>query len=166
MPCPFSLGTQGLSCPKLPSSSCPQVYLFELHITDAQTTSAGGYRCEVSTKDKFDSCNFNLTVHGEGCPGSHLVLWSSWVLVPWACLYLTTKEGDSLWPDASADHPGCERNACFQENRGSKLRVGCCFCVPASHSLTVSWEVRGKQPMVETGMRNCSATLNMNPGRS
>ncbi|MEJ1278432.1 hypothetical protein NN561_009354 [Cricetulus griseus] len=40
-----------------------KVYLFELHITDAQTTSAGGYRCEVSTKDKFDSCNFNLTVH-------------------------------------------------------------------------------------------------------
>lgn len=48
---------------------CPQVYLFELHITDAQATSAGGYRCEVSTKDKFDSCNFNLTVHGEGGPG-------------------------------------------------------------------------------------------------
>lgn len=47
----------------------PQVYLFELHITDAQATSAGGYRCEVSTKDKFDSCNFNLTVHGEGGPG-------------------------------------------------------------------------------------------------
>uniref|UniRef100_A0A8C0R7U2 Myosin-binding protein C, cardiac-type n=1 Tax=Canis lupus dingo TaxID=286419 RepID=A0A8C0R7U2_CANLU len=43
-----------------------KVYLFELHITDAQPTSAGGYRCEVSTKDKFDSCNFNLTVHGEG----------------------------------------------------------------------------------------------------
>ncbi|XP_031226840.1 myosin-binding protein C, cardiac-type isoform X1 [Mastomys coucha] len=40
-----------------------KVYLFELHITDAQATSAGGYRCEVSTKDKFDSCNFNLTVH-------------------------------------------------------------------------------------------------------
>uniref|UniRef100_A0A8C5L1V2 Myosin-binding protein C, cardiac-type n=1 Tax=Jaculus jaculus TaxID=51337 RepID=A0A8C5L1V2_JACJA len=40
-----------------------KVYLFELRITDAQTTSAGGYRCEVSTRDKFDSCNFNLTVH-------------------------------------------------------------------------------------------------------
>lgn len=40
-----------------------KVYLFELHITDAQVTSAGGYRCEVSTKDKFDSCNFNLIVH-------------------------------------------------------------------------------------------------------
>ncbi|XP_054443113.1 myosin-binding protein C, cardiac-type [Pteronotus mesoamericanus] len=40
-----------------------KVYLFELHITDAQANLAGGYRCEVSTKDKFDSCNFNLTVH-------------------------------------------------------------------------------------------------------
>nr|XP_036872050.1 myosin-binding protein C, cardiac-type isoform X2 [Manis javanica] len=40
-----------------------KVYLFELHITDAQATSAGGYRCEVSTKDQFDSCNFSLTVH-------------------------------------------------------------------------------------------------------
>uniref|UniRef100_A0A8W4FF03 Myosin-binding protein C, cardiac-type n=1 Tax=Sus scrofa TaxID=9823 RepID=A0A8W4FF03_PIG len=46
-----------------------KVYLFELHITDAQTTFAGGYRCEVSTKDKFDSCNFNLIVHGEGASG-------------------------------------------------------------------------------------------------
>uniref|UniRef100_H0VNK2 Myosin-binding protein C, cardiac-type n=1 Tax=Cavia porcellus TaxID=10141 RepID=H0VNK2_CAVPO len=40
-----------------------KVYLFELLITDAQLSSAGGYRCEVSTKDKFDSSNFNLTVH-------------------------------------------------------------------------------------------------------
>ncbi|XP_004683619.1 PREDICTED: myosin-binding protein C, cardiac-type [Condylura cristata] len=46
-----------------------KVYLFELHITDAQVTSAGGYRCEVTTKDKFDSCNFNLTVHEAIGPG-------------------------------------------------------------------------------------------------
>nr|KAF6438328.1 myosin binding protein C3 [Molossus molossus] len=46
-----------------------KVYLFELHITDAQATFAGGYRCEVSTKDKFDSCNFNLTVHEPIGPG-------------------------------------------------------------------------------------------------
>ncbi|XP_053059190.1 myosin-binding protein C, cardiac-type isoform X3 [Acinonyx jubatus] len=46
-----------------------KVYLFELHITDAQTTFAGGYRCEVSTKDKFDSCNFSLTVHEAVGPG-------------------------------------------------------------------------------------------------
>ncbi|KAM9221825.1 myosin-binding protein C, cardiac-type [Dugong dugon] len=46
-----------------------KVYLFELHITDAQAAFAGGYRCEVSTKDKFDSCNFNLTVHEAIGPG-------------------------------------------------------------------------------------------------
>nr|XP_031546935.1 myosin-binding protein C, cardiac-type [Vicugna pacos] len=46
-----------------------KVYLFELHIIDAQATFAGGYRCEVSTKDKFDSCNFNLTVHEVIGPG-------------------------------------------------------------------------------------------------
>nr|XP_012644579.1 myosin-binding protein C, cardiac-type isoform X3 [Microcebus murinus] len=46
-----------------------KIYLFELHITDAQATFAGGYRCEVSTKDKFDSCNFNLIVHEAIGPG-------------------------------------------------------------------------------------------------
>uniref|UniRef100_A0A2K5SCJ3 Myosin-binding protein C, cardiac-type n=1 Tax=Cebus imitator TaxID=2715852 RepID=A0A2K5SCJ3_CEBIM len=46
-----------------------KVYLFELHITDAQPASAGGYRCEVSTKDKFDCSNFNLTVHDAMGPG-------------------------------------------------------------------------------------------------
>uniref|UniRef100_A0A2I3SNR7 Myosin binding protein C3 n=1 Tax=Pan troglodytes TaxID=9598 RepID=A0A2I3SNR7_PANTR len=51
-----------------------KVYLFELHITDAQPAFAGGYRCEVSTKDKFDCSNFNLTVHGEGALVSVLVL--------------------------------------------------------------------------------------------
>uniref|UniRef100_G3WY35 Myosin binding protein C3 n=1 Tax=Sarcophilus harrisii TaxID=9305 RepID=G3WY35_SARHA len=40
-----------------------KVYLFELHISEVQAAYAGGYRCEVSTKEKFDSCNFNLTVH-------------------------------------------------------------------------------------------------------
>ncbi|XP_076970728.1 myosin-binding protein C, cardiac-type [Tamandua tetradactyla] len=46
-----------------------KAYLFELHITDAQPSSAGGYRCEVATKDKFDSCNFSLTVHEAIGPG-------------------------------------------------------------------------------------------------
>lgn len=48
-------------------SSCMwlQVYTFEMHIIAAKANFAGAYRCEVSSKDKFDSCNFNLTVHGE-----------------------------------------------------------------------------------------------------
>lgn len=40
-----------------------KVYTFEIHIIKAKTTYAGGYRCEVSSKDKFDSCNFNLNIH-------------------------------------------------------------------------------------------------------
>ncbi|KFW03747.1 Myosin-binding protein C, cardiac-type, partial [Eurypyga helias] len=38
-------------------------YTFEMEIIEANMTFAGGYRCEVSTKDKFDSSNFNLTVN-------------------------------------------------------------------------------------------------------
>ncbi|XP_074853366.1 myosin-binding protein C, cardiac-type [Carettochelys insculpta] len=40
-----------------------KVYIFEMHIIQAKMTYAGGYRCEVSTKDKFDSCNFSLIVN-------------------------------------------------------------------------------------------------------
>ncbi|XP_030058298.1 myosin-binding protein C, cardiac-type [Microcaecilia unicolor] len=40
-----------------------KVYTFEIQIIKAKMTYAGGYRCEVSTKDSFDSCNFNLNVH-------------------------------------------------------------------------------------------------------
>lgn len=42
-----------------------KVYVFEMNIIDAKPTYAGGYRCEVATKDKFDSCNFTLVVHGK-----------------------------------------------------------------------------------------------------
>uniref|UniRef100_A0A8C8VEZ9 Myosin-binding protein C, cardiac-type n=1 Tax=Pelusios castaneus TaxID=367368 RepID=A0A8C8VEZ9_9SAUR len=42
-----------------------KVYIFEMHIIQAKMTYAGGYRCEVSTKDKFDSCNFSLIVNGK-----------------------------------------------------------------------------------------------------
>uniref|UniRef100_A0A803VL99 Myosin binding protein C3 n=1 Tax=Ficedula albicollis TaxID=59894 RepID=A0A803VL99_FICAL len=39
-----------------------KVYTFEMEIIEANMTFAGGYRCEVSTKDKFDSSSFNLTL--------------------------------------------------------------------------------------------------------
>uniref|UniRef100_A0AAZ3P0Z9 Myosin binding protein C3 n=1 Tax=Oncorhynchus tshawytscha TaxID=74940 RepID=A0AAZ3P0Z9_ONCTS len=44
-----------------------KVYTFEMQIIAAKPSFAGAYRCEVSSRDKFDSCNFDLTVHG-GCP--------------------------------------------------------------------------------------------------
>nr|XP_015194164.1 PREDICTED: myosin-binding protein C, cardiac-type isoform X2 [Lepisosteus oculatus] len=40
-----------------------KVYTFEMHIIGAKANYAGGYRCEVSSRDKFDSCNFELIVH-------------------------------------------------------------------------------------------------------
>ncbi|NXX23451.1 MYPC3 protein, partial [Podargus strigoides] len=46
-----------------------KVYTFEMEIIEANMTFAGGYRCEVSTKDKFDSSNFNLTVNEGPVPG-------------------------------------------------------------------------------------------------
>ncbi|GCC21365.1 hypothetical protein chiPu_0019834 [Chiloscyllium punctatum] len=42
-----------------------KVYTFEMHIIQAKSNDAGGYRCEVTDKDRFDCCNFELTVHGE-----------------------------------------------------------------------------------------------------
>ncbi|XP_041797926.1 myosin-binding protein C, cardiac-type isoform X2 [Chelmon rostratus] len=43
-----------------------KVHTFEMHIIAAKPNFAGAYRCEVSSRDKFDSCNFDLTVH-ESC---------------------------------------------------------------------------------------------------
>ncbi|KAK2913819.1 hypothetical protein Q8A67_002218 [Cirrhinus molitorella] len=40
-----------------------KVYTFEMHIIAAKANYAGAYRCEVSSRDKFDSCNFDLLVH-------------------------------------------------------------------------------------------------------
>ncbi|KAG7275541.1 hypothetical protein CRUP_013445 [Coryphaenoides rupestris] len=41
-----------------------RIHTFEMHIIEAMPSFAGAYRCEVSSRDKFDSCNFDLTVHG------------------------------------------------------------------------------------------------------
>ncbi|XP_063045634.1 myosin-binding protein C, cardiac-type [Engraulis encrasicolus] len=45
-----------------------KMYTFEMHIIGAKANFAGGYRCEVSSRDKFDSCNFDLTVHEARAP--------------------------------------------------------------------------------------------------
>lgn len=36
-----------------------------MHIIQAKENYAGNYRCEVSYKDKFDSCSFDLEVTGK-----------------------------------------------------------------------------------------------------
>ncbi|XP_059926587.1 myosin-binding protein C, cardiac-type [Gadus macrocephalus] len=43
-----------------------QIHTFEMQIVEAKPNFAGAYRCEVSSRDKFDSCNFDLIVH-EAC---------------------------------------------------------------------------------------------------
>ncbi|XP_061124438.1 myosin-binding protein C, slow-type isoform X3 [Syngnathus typhle] len=43
-----------------------KVYTFEMHIIKAKENYAGNYRCEVSLKDKFDSCSFDLEVKAGG----------------------------------------------------------------------------------------------------
>ncbi|XP_053518125.1 myosin-binding protein C, slow-type isoform X11 [Artibeus jamaicensis] len=40
-----------------------RVYTFEMQIIKAKENYAGNYRCEVTYKDKFDSCSFDLEVH-------------------------------------------------------------------------------------------------------
>lgn len=35
-----------------------------MHIIKAKDSYAGNYRCEVTYKDKFDSCSFDLEVKG------------------------------------------------------------------------------------------------------
>ncbi|KAF7661839.1 hypothetical protein LDENG_00252570 [Lucifuga dentata] len=48
-----------------------KVYTFEMQIISAKANFAGAYRCEVSSRDKFDSCNFDLVVH-EACAAEGL----------------------------------------------------------------------------------------------
>ncbi|XP_010764050.1 myosin-binding protein C, cardiac-type isoform X4 [Notothenia coriiceps] len=43
-----------------------KVYTFEMQIIAAKANFTGAYRCEVASRDKFDSCNFDLAVH-EAC---------------------------------------------------------------------------------------------------
>ncbi|XP_069553794.1 myosin-binding protein C, cardiac-type [Brachyistius frenatus] len=43
-------------------------YTFEMQIIAAKPNFAGAYRCEVASRDKFDSCNFELSVHEARAP--------------------------------------------------------------------------------------------------
>lgn len=41
-----------------------QIYTYEMTIVKVVEGDAGGYRCEVTSKDKCDSCTFEVTVEG------------------------------------------------------------------------------------------------------
>ncbi|XP_060101606.1 myosin-binding protein C, slow-type isoform X2 [Heteronotia binoei] len=40
-----------------------KIYTFEMHIIKAKENYGGNYRCEVTYKDKVDTCSFDLEVH-------------------------------------------------------------------------------------------------------
>uniref|UniRef100_A0A8C6WTT1 Myosin-binding protein C, fast-type n=1 Tax=Neogobius melanostomus TaxID=47308 RepID=A0A8C6WTT1_9GOBI len=42
-----------------------KIYTYEMKIIKVVAGDAGGYRCEVTAKDKCDSCTFEITVEGE-----------------------------------------------------------------------------------------------------
>uniref|UniRef100_A0A673XJE3 Myosin binding protein Ca n=1 Tax=Salmo trutta TaxID=8032 RepID=A0A673XJE3_SALTR len=48
-----------------------KVYTYEMSIIKVVEGDAGGYRCEVTSKDKCDSCTFEVTVEGGSLPGHH-----------------------------------------------------------------------------------------------
>uniref|UniRef100_A0A8C8BV97 Myosin-binding protein C, fast-type n=1 Tax=Oncorhynchus tshawytscha TaxID=74940 RepID=A0A8C8BV97_ONCTS len=48
-----------------------KVYTYEMSIIKVVEGDAGGYRCEVTSKDKCDSCTFEVTVEGVSLPGHH-----------------------------------------------------------------------------------------------
>uniref|UniRef100_A0A4W5QXN9 Myosin binding protein Ca n=1 Tax=Hucho hucho TaxID=62062 RepID=A0A4W5QXN9_9TELE len=45
-----------------------KVYTYEMSIIKVVEGDAGGYRCEVTSKDKCDSCTFEVTVEGGSLP--------------------------------------------------------------------------------------------------
>uniref|UniRef100_A0AAR2M614 Myosin-binding protein C, slow-type n=1 Tax=Pygocentrus nattereri TaxID=42514 RepID=A0AAR2M614_PYGNA len=53
-----------------------KIHTFEMHIIKAKENYAGNYRCEVTYKDKFDSCSFDLEVKGLSSASNCLVISS------------------------------------------------------------------------------------------
>uniref|UniRef100_A0A671MN74 Myosin-binding protein C, cardiac-type-like n=1 Tax=Sinocyclocheilus anshuiensis TaxID=1608454 RepID=A0A671MN74_9TELE len=69
-----------------------KVYTFEMHIIAAKANFAGAYRCEVSSRDKFDSCNFDLVVHGN--KNNYISVCSCFVVRDSLLSYSSTDAGE------------------------------------------------------------------------
>ncbi|XP_055519396.1 myosin binding protein Ca [Leucoraja erinacea] len=50
-----------------------KVYTYEMKIVKADKTTAGGYRCEVTSKDQFDSAAFNIDVEATEVTSDNLL---------------------------------------------------------------------------------------------
>lgn len=90
LPCPFSLGMPQTSFIPLPHRStclsCTSQMLRPLPL------GATAVRC--LPRINLTAATSTLLSMVREALGSHLVLWSSWVLFPSPCFYLPTKEGD------------------------------------------------------------------------
>lgn len=60
-----------------PSLSLCQIYTYEMSIIKVVDGDAGGYRCEVTSKDKCDSCTFEVSVQGRSGDRHLITLLSS-----------------------------------------------------------------------------------------
>uniref|UniRef100_A0A8C0J5R2 Myosin-binding protein C, slow-type n=1 Tax=Chelonoidis abingdonii TaxID=106734 RepID=A0A8C0J5R2_CHEAB len=54
-----------------------KVHTFEMQIIKAKENFGGNYRCEVTYKDKFDSCSFDLEVHETSQPAPSIDIRSA-----------------------------------------------------------------------------------------
>lgn len=57
--------------------SVHQIYTYEMSIIKVVDGDAGGYRCEVTSKDKCDSCTFEVSVEGGSAHAHFITLLSS-----------------------------------------------------------------------------------------
>lgn len=70
-----------LTCAHLHVS--PQIYTYEMSIIKVVDGDAGGYRCEVTSKDKCDSCTFEVGVEG-GAARTHARTQSHYCHLPFS----------------------------------------------------------------------------------
>lgn len=70
------------------SLSLRQLYTYEMSIIKVVDGDAGGYRCEVTTKDKCDSCTFEVSVEGKSGDRHLITLLSS--SIRWIQCYFVT----------------------------------------------------------------------------
>uniref|UniRef100_A0A672ZRA6 Myosin binding protein C, fast type a n=1 Tax=Sphaeramia orbicularis TaxID=375764 RepID=A0A672ZRA6_9TELE len=67
-----------------------KIYTYEMSIIKVVDGDAGGYRCEVTSKDKCDSCTFDISVQGRSRDGHLITLLSS--SIRWIHHYFVTGE--------------------------------------------------------------------------
>lgn len=69
--CTYVVAALLIACVLIIPSLC-QIYTYEMSIIKVVDGDAGGYRCEVTSKDKCDSCTFEVSVQG-GSADRHLI---------------------------------------------------------------------------------------------